>query len=192
LYEARGHKWSNNCKIAAFRYSLSGTIKNRLAAQLELPTKYSRFLRVVQQLSSRFAFAPAAPIAPSVPSAPSAAPFARFARPSNARSDPMDLSTIDIGAIDVSPPPARVRPASPARQTYGESGVCMRYGSYDHWLEECPRPARLSSASRLAGSLGKRVLVRAPDYDSDTGSQASSWKSRDDYILDRLDWTKRV
>jgi hypothetical protein len=184
LYEARGHKWSDDRKITAFRYGLSGTIKNRLAAQLELLTKYSRFLRVVQQLSSRSAFAPAVPTAPSVPSA--SAPFTRFARPSNARSDPMDLSTVDIGAIDVSPP-ARVRPTSPTRQTYRESGVCMRCGSYDHWLEECPRPARPSSASRSAGSSGKRVLVRAPDYDSDTGLQASSWKSRDDYILDRLD-----
>jgi hypothetical protein len=66
----------------------------------------------------------------------------------------------------------------------------MRYGSYDHWLEECPRPARPSSASRSARSSRKRVLVKAPDYDS--GSEASSWKSRDDHILDRLDWTKRV
>ena len=32
LYEAKGHKWSDDRKIAAFRYSLSTTIKNRLAA----------------------------------------------------------------------------------------------------------------------------------------------------------------
>jgi hypothetical protein len=190
LYEARGHKWSDDRKIAAFRYGLSATIKNRLAAQLELPTKYSRFLRVVQQLSSRSAFAPSAPSVPSAPSAPST----RFARPSNARSDPMDLSTLEMNAIEVPLAHARVRHASPSltRQTYRESGACLRCGSYDHWLEECPRPARPNSASRSAGSSGKRVLVRAPDYDSDTGSQASSWKSRDDHILDQLDWAKRV
>ena len=175
MYEARGHKWSDDRKIAAFRYGLSATIKNRLAAQLELPTKYSRFLRVVQQLSSRSTFAPSVPSTPSVPSAPSA-PSTRFARPSNARSDPMDLSTLEVNAIDVPLAHARVRHASPSptRQTYKESGACLRYGSYDHWLEECPRPARPNSASRSAGSSRKRVLVKAPDYDSDTGLQASS------------------
>lgn len=123
LYEARGHKWSDDRKIAAFRYGLSATIKNRLATQLELPTKYSRFLRVVQQLSSRSAAAPSA-----LPSAQHHVP-----RPSNTRGDPMDLSSLEIGAIDVVPiQPTRVRPTSPARQSYKESGACMRCGSYDH------------------------------------------------------------
>jgi hypothetical protein len=182
LYEARGHKWSDDRKIAAFRYGLSTTIKNRLATQLELPTKYSKFLRVVQQLSSRSA-------APST--LPSAHAQHHVSRPSNARADPMDLSTLEIGAIDVAfTQPTRVRPTSPTRQSYKESGACMRCGSYDHWLDECLVPARLSSASRSAGSSGKKVLVRAQDYNLDTASEASSWNS--DYIRDRLDWTKRV
>ena len=104
LYEARGHKWSDDRKIAAFRYSLSTTIKNRLAAQLELPTKYSRFLRVVQQLSSRSAFAPSTS---SAPPAPRALPSSTHARPSNARSDPIDLSQVEINTI---------RPVSPLRR----------------------------------------------------------------------------
>ena len=127
MYEARGHKWSDDRKIAAFRYSLFATIKNRLAAQLKLPTKYSRFLRVVQQLSSRSAFAPSTS---SAPPAPRALPSSTHARPSNARSDLIDLSTVDISAIDV--PLTRVQLASLARQTYKESGIYMRYSLYDY------------------------------------------------------------
>jgi hypothetical protein len=105
LYKARGHKWSDDRKIASFRYGLSATIKNRLAAQLELPTKYSQFLRVVQQLSSRSAFAPSTS---SAPLAPRALPSSTHARPSNTRADPIDLSQVEINTI---------RPVSPYRSS---------------------------------------------------------------------------
>jgi hypothetical protein len=85
----------------------------------------------------------------------------------------MDLSTLEIGAIDV----ALTRPTSPTRQLYKESGAYMRCGLYDHWLDKCPMPARLNSASRSAGSSRKKVLIRAPDYNLDTMLEASSWNS---------------
>jgi hypothetical protein len=129
LYEAKGHKWSDDRKIATFRYGLSSTIKNRLATQLELPNKYSRFLRVVQQLSSRSAV---------TPSLLSNTNTLHHARPSNTRADPMDLSTLEIGAIGTintpsSPSSSRARSTSPAeRQRRRSLGRCVRCGSQGH------------------------------------------------------------
>jgi hypothetical protein len=159
LYEARGHKWSDDRKIAAFRYSLFATIKNRLAAQLELPTKYSQFLRVVQQLSSRSAFAPSTSSAPRASTIP--------ARPSNARSDPMDLSQVEINTIrPVSPlrrpSSPRARSTSPAiRDQYRKAGKCVRCGSEDHWVHNCPLDPYKSTVS------GKKVTIAAVNDASD-------------------------
>jgi hypothetical protein len=162
LYEARGHKWSDDRKIAAFRYGLSATIKNRLAAQLELPTKYSRFLRVVQQLSSRSAFAPSTSSAPPTPRAlPST-----HARPSNARSDPMDLSQVEINTIRPASPrrssSPRARSTSPAiRDQYRQASKCVRCGSKDHWVHNCPLDPYKSTVS------GKKVTIAAVNDASD-------------------------
>jgi hypothetical protein len=164
LYEARGHKWSDDRKIAAFRYGLSATIKNRLAAQLELPNKYSRFLRVVQQLSSRSAV---------TPSLLSATNTSHHARPSNTRADPMDLSTLEIGAINTvntpSSPSSRARSTSPAeRQRRRSLGRCVRCGSQGHWVKDCPLQA-------YKASTGRTVTIEAINddddgYDNDGGS----------------------
>ena len=51
LYEARSQTWPDAVKISAFRRGLGTTIKNRLIQQLNLPTDYPSFLRVVQQLA---------------------------------------------------------------------------------------------------------------------------------------------
>lgn len=53
LYEARGQDWPDVNKISTFRNGLNTTLRNRLAQQLNLPSKYSDFVRIVQQLAGR-------------------------------------------------------------------------------------------------------------------------------------------
>jgi hypothetical protein len=50
------------------------------------------------------------------------------------------------------------RPSSP-RQSYRVVGACLRCGSFKHWLAECPEPARPSSATRSAGTSGRKVTI---------------------------------
>jgi len=53
LYEAHGQDWPDVNKISTFRNGLNSTLRNRLAQQLNLPSKYSDFVRIIQQLASR-------------------------------------------------------------------------------------------------------------------------------------------
>jgi hypothetical protein len=199
LYEAKGHNWDDDRKIAAFRFGLNSIIKNRLAQQLELPSTYPKFLQAVQKLSSRSGTTPSGPpntfqqhvSRPSIP--------ANFP---NRSGDPMDVSQLDVNlnALDFyeidhngnatgirhSDPvrlrqetakrqgldinniefdssirglkPLEIRPSSP-RQSYRETGACLRCGSFGHWLAHCPEPARPSQDSRSAGTSGKRVTI---------------------------------
>ena len=56
--------------------------------------------------------------------------------------------------------------------SYRTTGACLRCGSYDHWLSDCPEPPRPNSRSntRSAGT-GKKVTITAindsSSYDSD-------------------------
>jgi hypothetical protein len=66
--------------------------------------------------------------------------------------------------------PLEIRPSSP-RQSYRDTGACLRCSSFDHWLAQCPKLAKPSLSSQLASASGKRVVI-ADDYD-DYGSDAS-------------------
>ena len=148
LYEAKGHNWSHNRKITAFRFGLNSTIKNRLAQQLELPDKYSKFLRVVQKLSSRSgsSFVPASNQVQT-----------HDPRPSNARQgEPMDLSTLDIGAFDLEPWPKPKHKELTDRRISGmttPSDVelnAMLFKDGTHFDD--PKPARKQMARRIPAS----------------------------------------
>ena len=54
LYEARGQDWPDVNKISTFRNGLQPSLRNRLSQQLNLPRKYSEFIRIVQQLAGRY------------------------------------------------------------------------------------------------------------------------------------------
>ncbi len=58
------------------------------------------------------------------------------------------------------------RSSSP-RQSYRDTGACLRCGSFEHWLAKCPEPARPSIASRSAGTTRKRVVIATLDDDKD-------------------------
>ncbi|KAF4611351.1 hypothetical protein G7Y89_g15662 [Cudoniella acicularis] len=95
LYEARGQDWPDVNKIAAFRNGLSSSIRSRLAQQLSLPRDYSKFVRVVQQLSGHSVAPPPPPPSASTnhQSRPSYTP-ASSSRPPHIvqRSEPINLT----------------------------------------------------------------------------------------------------
>ncbi|KAH6695981.1 hypothetical protein BKA61DRAFT_623661 [Leptodontidium sp. MPI-SDFR-AT-0119] len=164
LYEAKGHNWDDDRKISAFRFSLSSTIKNRLAQQLELPSSYPQFLRAVQKLSSR-----SGTLGPlNSTHNPSSRPHtASNAPPATGRyGDPMDISNIGINSINV---PSHFLSSELIRQSYKDIGAYLRCGSFDHWLKDCHESARPSANSRSAGTSGKKVTIATldDDYDSD-------------------------
>ncbi|KAH6706317.1 hypothetical protein BKA61DRAFT_616249, partial [Leptodontidium sp. MPI-SDFR-AT-0119] len=164
LYEAKGHNWDDDRKISTFQFSLSLTIKNRLAQQLELPSSYPQFLRAVQKLSSR-----SGTLGPlnsthnplSRPHTASNAPLA-----TSRYGDLIDISNIGINSINV---PSHFLSSEPIRQSYKDIGACLR----------CTRP---SINSRSAGTSGKKVTIATLDddydyeYDSDDLRHPDAWQ----------------
>jgi hypothetical protein len=188
LYEARGQNWPDVNKISAFRNGLNSTIHGRLAQQLNLPRKYTEFIRVVQQLAGR-SFTSS--------SSSSTGPSSSALHLLNARNgEPIDLSTVDIGTISFNtpapqkttilrrptntPPPAspsslRARLISPqCREQYRSQGRCVRCGSGMHWVTDCPLQPYLS-----VGTSGKKVTIAA--LNDDAGSRYDSDDSEEYY-----------
>ncbi|OJD26808.1 hypothetical protein ACJ73_01810 [Blastomyces percursus] len=139
LYEARAQDWLDTTKIS-FRQGLSYSIRNRLSQQLNLPRTYEDFLKVVQQLSSNST------------SSTSQHPN------QTSRNDPMDLNAIQINAIRsdsrladlaaLEAPNSKAPSISSAqRDKLRSEGRCVRCGSSDHWIDNCPfLPYRSPSA----------------------------------------------
>ena len=153
LYEAQGQNWPDVNKISTFKSGLNSTIQGRLSQQLNLPRKYSDFVRVVQQLAGR------------------SSSSAHATLPDNTKhhGEPMEIGY--IGSMDFttkSQPPSptysqHARSTSPQlREQYRLQGRCVRCGSYKHWVSGCPlQPAK------------KRELVAVLDDNGDTQSEAS-------------------
>lgn len=175
LFEAKGHNWDDDRKISAFRYGLISTIKNRLAQQLELPRTWDNFLIVVHKLSA----ASSSSSRPGFSSAVAGAPAFHSNRPSaQPAADTMDLTVMnreDLELYEINQPamPALHTFEPTSRTSYRETGACLRCGSFDHWLADCPQPARPSAATKSAGSSGKQVTITAP-YASDSESETYS------------------
>lgn len=153
LYEARSQTWPDAVKISTFRRGLGPTIKNRLIQQLNLPTDYPGFLRVVQQLAghSNQSQPHSQPTAPKPP--------ARF-------SDPMDVTAINV--ID-----------SSVSNDYRSQGRCFRCGSSDHWVRNCLKspPGGVSISTVSKSSPEKKLwnyemlkALEAPDNSPNTFS----------------------
>jgi hypothetical protein len=125
LYEARGQDWPDVNKISTFRNGLNSTLRNRLAQQLNLPLKYSDFVRIIQQLASR---------------SPSSVPHPQSSSSNNNghhHSEPMDLNAITtISTPERKQVIRKRRPMStaniPALQAYP-------YEDEDEWPEEATR-----------------------------------------------------
>ncbi|EKD18609.1 hypothetical protein MBM_03602 [Drepanopeziza brunnea f. sp. 'multigermtubi' MB_m1] len=98
LHAARYQTWPDANKIIAFRNGLNSTIRTRLNGQLTLPTTYTEYVHVTQQLgrSSGSSGLSGPSHGFSRPSAPSA-PLQNRPRTSTGPppGDPMDLSAIE-------------------------------------------------------------------------------------------------
>lgn len=141
LYEARGQNWPDVNKISIFRNGLSTTMRSRLAQQLNLPRKYSDFVRVVQQLSGR-SLAPVQPAQALVHTSVHAP-----ANNTPRHGEPMEIGY--IGAMTFTQSSTNSQPPSPTysqharstspglREQYRLQGRCVRCGSYDHWVDDC-------------------------------------------------------
>jgi hypothetical protein len=150
LYEARGQEWNDVNKISALRQGLSSTIRQRLAQQLNLPRTYTGFLQTVQLLAGRSSSTPHGHTHEHI------APAIRQSYTPKPDTDRMDLNTIDIGAITIG---QQARSSSPAeRQRLRQEGKCVRCGSQDHWVKDCPIQPFSSS--------GKKMTIAALDDSS--------------------------
>jgi hypothetical protein len=86
-------------------------------------------------------------------------------RQETAKRQGLDLNNIEFDSSIKGLKPSEIRLSSP-RQSYKETGACLRCGSFGHWLAHCPEPARPSQDSRSASVSGKRVTI-ADNYDLD-------------------------
>jgi hypothetical protein len=99
LYEAHGQDWPDVNKISTFRNGLNSTLRNRLAQQLNLPRKYSDFVRIVQQLAGRSS---------------SSLPQPQPSSSGNAHhSEPMDLNVVTLDSIRSNWPEDLEQPMTP-------------------------------------------------------------------------------
>ena len=169
LYEAHGQDWPDINKISIFRNGLSSTVRNRLSQQLNLPSKYPDFIRIVQQLAGHSSGSTPTTLARSDSHSGNSHSYSQSRTPQvlQRSSDAMDLSTIGINAIDIGP--AEVAnaitianidlPQAPSitpelREQYRSEGQCVRCGSYDHWVGSCRlKPARKQTGKRIPASM---------------------------------------
>ena len=134
---------------------MSSIIRSRLNQQLNLPQRYSDFIRIVQQLAGRsFSYSTVQP----------------SGNGNNQRgSEPMDIGAITINSIDVPTPRStspRARSISPARRNrYRYEGRCVQCGSFSHWVKNCPLQLYSSSLWPHKKQTGKRTP--ASDQESD-------------------------
>ena len=170
LYEAAAQNWPDAQKILVFRNGLSHAIQDRLDQQINLPSDYPGFLRVVQQLSSRHSASTSGqhsapghyPITPRPNQPP-------VQRPSG---DTMDLNTIEFNTIGFGGlSGTRARSISPAqRQSLRQKGKCVRCGSKDHWVAQCPQdPHRPSTPEQQF--LQRNAAIRRQVFRPRPGSR---------------------
>jgi hypothetical protein len=122
LYEARGQDWPDVNKISTFRNGLNSTLRNRLAQQLNLPLKYSDFVRIVQQLAGR---------------SPSSVPHPQSSSSNgngHHHSEPMDLNAI----TSVSTPQRKqvVKRRVPVSTSNVPALLAYPYEDEEKWTEE--------------------------------------------------------
>ena len=137
-----------------FRNSLSSTIRSRLYQQLNLPTSYSGFVRIVQQLASR-----------------SSSVLSNSQLNLYANSNPnRELEPIEINTISLQPS-LRAWSISPARcLQYRQEGRCTRCGSHEHWITNCPiKPFRRQTAKRTVPDRDPEGSESEWDIDTEIG-----------------------
>lgn len=141
LYEARGQDWPDINKISIFRNGLGSTVRSRLSQQLNLPSRYPDFIRIVQQLAGRGSGVPSASSAPT----PGRAPLRIQQRSQEQRSpDAMDINSFEVNLIKTlrrATASKGMRSISPAYRAQLRSlAKCVRCGARSHEAVQCPLP----------------------------------------------------
>lgn len=205
LYEAQGQKWSEDRKIATYRQGLIPSIRKALRSQLDPPQDYPSYARMVLRLIGT-----ARPSVPSQNNShlPIQArndamdlsvmePRKQMARRIPASNqDEFDIGTLDICSLEPfpkpqpkprrffpvyehTPPPSTDKLVS--KTSYRTTGACLRCGSYDHWLSNCPRPAQPGSQSNTRSARKKVTIAEINEgsvdsfgYPIDDGSRYDS------------------
>jgi hypothetical protein len=150
LFQECGQDWPDVEKISTFRNGLNSALRNRLRRQLNIPRRYTDFVRTVQQLAGRSSGSGSAQ--------PSSTNHHSSRYPlGHDHSEPTgtSINPITIGAIDFSSPPPQTRPISPLRR-----GQCVHCGFQGHLDKDCPLKAYFSVASS-----SKEVTTEALDDD---------------------------
>jgi hypothetical protein len=106
-----------------------------------------------------------------------------------ANQDEFDIETLNIYGLEPSKPQLKPRHFFPVHEctpplptdmpyiapktsSYRTTGACLRYGNYDHWLSDCPKPKpRQNPRNTRSAGIGKKVTITVIDnsssYDSD-------------------------
>jgi hypothetical protein len=121
LYEAGANTWPDDAKITTLMGGLNKEIKRRLGGQLNLPTTYNEFIRVLLALGDQ-QFDP---------------------RPSYQGNNTMDWEHTKAAKGKLAPAVSTAQ-----RQQWREEGKCVRCGSPGHWVQKCKlQPTRSRSSS---------------------------------------------
>jgi hypothetical protein len=156
LYEARGQDWPDINKVSVFRNGLNSTIRGRLNQQLNLPARYPEFVRIVQQLSGRSTTSTS-----TTSFTPSSSALVHSSQ--SRGPEPMDINAISLHSIGIAPQARSVSPAQ--REQYRKEGRCVRCGSQDHWVGNCPlQPYKKQT--------GKKTLLDESDDEVDSDWEA--------------------
>lgn len=124
LYEAEAQDWPDTVKISTLRTGLNQPTRKALSTQLSVPTSYTGFLRVIQQLSRR---------------------QLTYANDQDSQQyDKMDMSAITIGGIGIN---AAQSASATQRHQWRDSGRCVRCGSQSHWVANCPQQPTIQGQS---------------------------------------------
>jgi len=129
LYEAGADAWPDDAKITTLTGGLNKEIKRRLGGQLNLPSRYDEFVRVLLALGDQ-----------QGEPGPS----------QHHRSNAMDWEPTRISAGKIAPAVSAAQ-----RQQWRDQGKCVRCGSSDHWVQKCKLQATRSRSSSNS-SLGSR------------------------------------
>jgi hypothetical protein len=147
LYEANADTWPDDAKITALTGGLNKEAKQRLNAQLNLPTKYNDFVRVLLTLEGQY----------------DTRNDTRHTEQQGSNAMEWEKTTILQGKTAPAVNPAQ-------RQEWRNQGKCVRCGSSSHWVQRCkyqPTQSRspLPTAIKKTTARKTGLLVEESDLD---------------------------
>lgn len=141
LYEAGADTWPDNAKIAALVGGLNKYTRQQLNGQLNLPTDYNGFLRVLQTLGNQFG-----PLYSN----------GNGNGNGNGTGSAMEWEASRVAAVKTAPSVSKSQ-----RQDWRNEGRCVRCGSKKHWVKECTYRSTRSRSSSVSSNGDGQLVVSA-------------------------------